>query len=458
MRSILQSRIATIGVLLTLISVFTHAQTHTFTSNNVAAGVGALDPDFGLAGKVITDLGFDSDAQALALALQSDGRIVAAGRASIPLHGFDFALARYNIDGTLDAGFGIGGRVITDFFAGNDRATSIVIQPDGRIVVGGDAFNTNTGNTDFALARYNPDGSPDTSFDVDGKLTTDLSTNDAGNALVLRPDGRILLAGSILDSQLSKDFALLSYNPDGRVDANFGTNGRVITDFSNLADEVTAAIIKPGGLILAVGFAGTPGKSRDFALAQYNADGTLDSTFGVGGKATVDFFGSTDEARAVALQTDGRIVVAGSAFNGASLGDFALARLDEDGSLDSSFRSSGKVTADFSGNLDAAEAVVVLPDGRIVAGGRAFTSSSNSDFALVSYKPNGKPDSSFGAGGRLITDFFGSIDQTFDVVVDSSGRLIAAGSAAGINLTPDFALARYVLQTGSQRSKDSDIR
>jgi uncharacterized delta-60 repeat protein len=310
-----------------------------------APATGGLDPAFGLAGKVITDFGFDLDAQAFALALQSDDRIVAAGRAFTPLQGFDFALARYNIDGTPDAGFGIGGRVITDFFGGNDRATSIIIQPDGRIVVGGDAFNTSTGNTDFAIARYNPDGSPDTSFDADGKLSTDLSINDVANALVLRPDGKLLLAGSALISQLGKDFALVSYNSDGTPDATFGTNGRVITDFSNLSDEVTAAIVKPGGLILAVGFAGTTGMSRDFALAQYNADGSLDSTFGVGGKATVDFFGGTDEARAVALQTDGRIVVAGSAFNGATLGDFAVARFDDDGTLDSSFRGSGKVTA-----------------------------------------------------------------------------------------------------------------
>jgi uncharacterized delta-60 repeat protein len=446
----------TLVIVLSLLTALGNAKSQADRPTNGPATGPGLDPAFGLAGKVITDFGFDRDANALALAIQNDGRIVVAGRASIPLNGFDFALARYNSDGSPDLGFGIGGRVTTDFFGGNDRATAVVVQTDGKIIVGGDAFNTLTGNTDFAIAKYNPNGSPDTSFDGDGKLTTDLSVSDVANALILQPDGKIVLAGSVVDSKLSKDFALLRYNSDGTPDAGFGVNGKVLTDFAGSSDEITAATIKPDGSIIAAGFAGMGSTSRDFAIAQYDRGGNLDTTFGIGGKATIDFFGSSDEARAVALQPDGQIVLAGSAFNGATLSDFALARFNADGTLDSNFAGKGKLTVNFFNNLDAAEAVVVLPDGRIVAAGRAFKNGADSDFALVSLKANGKPDASFGGSGKLTTDFNGGIDQALDIVVDAKGSIVVAGSAAGANFSADFAIARYLLR-GNSLNADREI-
>jgi uncharacterized delta-60 repeat protein len=404
-----------------------------------------LDPTFGIKGKVTTDFGFGRDDQALSVAIQADGDLVVAGRASIPNNGTDFALARFNPDGTLDTSFG-GGIVTTDFFAGNDRATGVVVQSDGKIVTGGDAFNTNTGNTDLALARYNADGSLDTTFGVAGRVTTDLSINDLGNALVLQPDGKLILAGSILDSRFTKDFCLVRYNADGSLDPSFGVGGKVTTDFFHNSDEISSVVLLPDGSILAAGFAGSNTTSHDFAIARYNGDGTLDTTFGIGGKATVDFFGRIDEARAVAVQPDGRIILAGSAFNGTTLADFGLARFNADGTLDTSFGSAGKLTNDFFRNLDEAQSAVVLSDGSIVAAGRAFITGSNSDFALVSFDPDGKPDAGFGSNGKVTTDFFGRNDQAFKMVVDSDGRLVVVGAATDSNFSQDFALARYVLQ------------
>jgi len=381
----------------------------------------------------------------LAMTIQADGQIVAAGRASIPGNGTDFALARYNPDGSPDKSFGKGGIATTDFSGGNDRATGVAVQPDGKIIVGGDSFNTNTGNTDFALARYNADGSVDTNFDTDGKLTTDLSLNDLANALVLQSDGKIILVGSVLDNKLSKDFALIRYNSDGSLDSKFGSGGRVVTDFFQNSDEISDAILGSDGSILAVGFAASSATGRDFAIARYNGDGSLDTTFGIGGKATVDFFGNTDEARAAAVQPDGRIVLAGSAFNGTTLADFGLARFNADGTLDTSFGNGGKVTTDFFHNLDEAQAVVVLPDESIVAAGRAFARGGNSDFALVAFHSDGTPNANFGAKGKLTTDFRGGNDQAFKMVIDVDGRLLVAGAAAVPNLGQDFALARYLL-------------
>jgi uncharacterized delta-60 repeat protein len=405
-----------------------------------------LDPAFGFGGEVLTDFGFGRDDQALALAIQPDGKIVAAGRASIPGNGTDFAVARYNPDGSPDSSFGLAGIATVDFFGSNDRATGVAVQPDGKIVVGGDVFNTNTGNTDFGLARLNADGSVDNSFDLDGKVTTDLSLNDLANALILQPDARIVLAGSVLDSQFTKDFALVRYNSDGSLDSGFGSGGKVVTDFFHNSDEVSSAILCPDGSLLAVGFAGGATTQRDFAIARYNTDGSLDTTFGIGGKATIDFFGRIDEARGVAVQPDGRIVLAGSAFNGTTLADFGLTRFNADGTLDTSFGTSGKVTTDFFRNLDEAQAVVVLADGSIIAAGRAFASGSNSDFALVGYDGNGKLNPDFGVNGRLTTDFRGKSDQGFKMVLDLDSRLVVAGAATVANFSQDFAVARYLLQ------------
>jgi len=404
-----------------------------------------LDLSFGFAGLVNSDFGFGRNDQALALDIQPDGKIVAAGVASIPGNGDDFAVIRYNNDdGSPDATFGTNGTVTTNFFGGNDRATGVLIRPDGKIIAGGDAFNTNTGNTDLALAAYNADGSLDSSFGINGKVTTDFGLNDLGNALILQPDGKLILAGSVLDSKLSKDFALVRYNPDGSLDSGFGVGGKVITDFFKSSDEVSSIVLRSDGSILAAGFADGGSSGRDFAVARYDSHGILDTTFGVGGKATVDFFGGVDEAKSIAFQPDGRIVLAGSAFNGTTLADFALARFNADGILDTSFGDQGKVTTDFARNLDEARKLIALSDGSIIAAGRTFGSGSGSDFALVSYSSEGKLDRSFGSQGKLTTDFRAGNDQAFGMAVDSEGRVILAGGAQ--ISSQDFALARYLLQ------------
>src|SRR5262249_41451569 len=204
----------------------------------------------------------------------------------------------------------------------------------------------------------------------------DLSISDLGNALVLQPDGKIILAGSSLDSRFTKDFCMVRYNADGSIDSSFGAGGEVTTDFFHNSDEISSVVLLSDGSILTAGFAASNSTSRDFAIALYNRDGSLNTTFGIGGKATVDFFGKTDEARSVAVQPDGRIVVAGSAFNGTTLADFGLARFNADGTLDTGFGGAGKVTSDFFRNLDEAQSVVVLSDGSIIAAGRAFITGS----------------------------------------------------------------------------------
>ena len=237
--------------------------------------------------------------------------------------------------GALDATFGIGGKVTTDFAGDSDEARGVVLQPDGKIVAAG-AANTEGSRDrgsggDFALARYNPNGALDATFGTGGKVTTDFNgDDDAAFGVVLQPDGKIVAAGAAKTSYRGQDFALARYNPNGTLDATFGTGGKVTTDFNGDDDAAFGVVLQPDGKIVAAGAAKTSYRGQDFALARYNPNGTLDATFGTGGKVTTDFNGD-DAAFGVVLQPDGKIVAAGAANTEGSRdrgsgGDFALAR------------------------------------------------------------------------------------------------------------------------------------
>ncbi len=302
---------------------------------------GSLDTTFGGGtGKVTTDFALPGDvnvtAQALSVAIQSDDRIVLAGNTvkgfnsvcqDCPANnGFNFALARYNADGTLDTSFGGTGKVITDIggfsFGSGDGAYSVVIQGDGKIVAAGLGNPLASGNSDFALVRYNTDGTLDTDFGGTGKVTTDFgSTTDYGKSVAIQGNGKIVVAGQFGDYP-SADFALARYNTNGSLDTSFDTDGKVTTNFGGWDLGQSMAIQSDGGIV-AAGYTNT-GSTLDFAVARYNTDGSLDSSFGASGKVTTDFGGGPDAGKSVAIQSDGKIVVTGS--GGASHTNFAVAR------------------------------------------------------------------------------------------------------------------------------------
>jgi uncharacterized delta-60 repeat protein len=414
----------------------------------VHAAAGDLDPTFGNGGKVTTSFTPASDF-AQAVVLQPDGKIIAAGVAAFDFDFGFFALARYNPDGNLDNGFGASGRVTTDFSEGNDVVTGIVLQPDGKIIAAG--FTSNI--SDFALARYNPDGSLDSGFGSGGKVVTDFfGARDQAFSVALQPDGKIVVAGRANTSfEVQSDFALARYNPDGSLDTSFGSGGKVTTEFSGSSDgEATALALQPDGKIIVAGSAfgssSSPMPGSDFALVRYNPDGSLDSTFGAGGKLTTDFFGLSDMASGIAIQSDGRIIAAGTAsFDRFSpFSDFALARYHPNGSLDSTFGVGGKTTTDLSGTGDRASDLLLQPDGKIVAAGDAFDFTNfDSAFALARYRLDGSLDSSFGSGGKVVTGFSGSSNGIQAIAQQPDGKIVAAGSGSIENTGPDFALARY---------------
>src|SRR6266568_281258 len=228
--------------------------------------------------------------------------------------------------GDLDATFCTGGKVTTDFAGDSDHARAVAIQTDGKIVAAGKATNSRRGGEDFALARYNPNGTLDTTFGTGGKVTTDFAGDaDQAFALVLQTDGKIVAAGEATSSRRGEDFALARYNPNGTLDTTFGVGGKVTTDFAGNTDRAFGVALQTDGRIVAAGEATAGYRGEDFALARYNSNGTLDTTFGTGGKVITDFAGDTDRAFALALQTDGQIVAAGEAKT-QTKEDFALAR------------------------------------------------------------------------------------------------------------------------------------
>jgi uncharacterized delta-60 repeat protein len=257
---------------------------------------GRLDPSFGRGGKVLTDFsGSGSSDEAEDLAIQSDGKLVAAGSFCCGSGGADFALARYKLkpDGTLDKSFGSSGKVTTDFGGAYDAALAVAIQSGGKIVAVG--VSDASGSSDFALARYNSDGTLDTGFGSAGKVTTDFSgsgSTDQATAVAIQSDGKIVAVGlSDVICCGTGNFALARYNSDGTLDTGFGSTGKVTTDFSgsDSNDWAYALAIQSDAKIVAGGFSNAGGNFEDFALARYTPDGTLDATFGSAGKVLTDF-------------------------------------------------------------------------------------------------------------------------------------------------------------------------
>ncbi len=320
--------------------------------------------------------------------------------------------------GDLDTTFGTGGMVTTDFsgIGSQDEAYALAIDSQGRIVVVG--YSDAGGAKNFALARYLNDGSLDPTFGTNGKVTTDFGEYSFGaQALAIDSQDRIVVAGSS-----DFGFALARYNTDGNLDTTFGTNGKVITDFSGSAYAQALALDSSGRIVVAGN--NITNVSSNFALARYDTDGNLDATFGTNGKIITDF-GGDDYVRALAIDTSGRIVVAGSFYPtpGIASSDFALVRYKTDGSLDTTFGTNGKVTTDFSGHNDRGEALAIDGQGRIVVGGYSFYQNDRfySDFAVARYNTDGNLDATFGTNGKVTTEYIDGAESAYSLAIDGRG-------------------------------------
>jgi uncharacterized delta-60 repeat protein len=409
-----------------------------------AASGGALDPSFNHTGKVTTSFGAGPGSYAFAngVARQNDGRIVAVGGVQ-PASGHGlFALARYNRDGSLDQSFGNHGLVSTDIgTGGDDLASSVVVQRDGRIVVAGYAADATNTNYSWALARYNRDGSLDQGFGNQGLVVTSFGAGyDFADAVTLDNRGRIVVAGEASPDHSTKDIGVARYRTDGSLDTSFNHTGMVITDLGHGYASGNGVAVLDGRIVVA-GYSSN-GTDFDAVVVAYGENGSPDSHFGSAGVTWVDFGPGNDYAHAIAV-SDQRIVVAGSATRGST--DFAVAALDMRGHLDTHFGSGGMATIDFGGD-DTAFGVGIDSQDRIVAAGDSASGASD-QFAVARLRSNGTPDSSFGTAGKVTTDF-GQFAVATAMTLQPDDRIVVAGFAGD-----DFAVARY-LSGGSRDNQN----
>ena len=317
--------------------------------------------------------------------------------------------------------------------------SALALQPDGKIIVAG------TANADFALARFKDDGTPDDSFDGDGLASADFvnHSNDIGRGVALQPDGKIVVGGSSDANHELGTVTVARFKGDGTLDDSFYNHG--FRGWCCMNSYATAVAIQTNGKIVVAGSTGVFSHTPRFFVSRLKADGTRDSSFSNDGQLQTKF-GAEAHGLDVAVQADGRVVVAGSvgAFKHS---DFALARYTSSGKLDTTFSGDGKRRMDFSGGADEALGLVIQPNGRIVAAGFAapLHHPSDADFGLARYRSNGSLDLSFSANGKQRVRF-GTNDQDsgFAVARQADGKLVVAGQATLATFASDLGLARLL--------------
>ena len=368
-------------------------------ATSISAAPGDLDPTFGNGGIVIGGVPYTL-ANAEGMALQADGKIVVVGDA------YDFRVARYNPNGSLDTSFGGGGVVVTP---GIGSAYSVAIQADGKIVVAGGGF---------AVVRYNPNGSLDTTFNGTGIVSTQINNGSShARSVAIQSDGKIVVAGDNSTGPFTLAFAIVRYNTNGSLDTSFDNDGIVTTQVGS-GFEVSGAeavAIQADGKIVAAGYYN--------GLVRYNADGSLDTTFNGTGIVTTPGRG----ASSVAIQADGKILTTGG--NG-------LVRYNANGTPDTSFGGTGGVAVGIG-----VSSVAIQADGKIVAAGGTYSA-----FAVTRLHGNGSPDTSFGGTGTVITPFDPQVYSYVGasaVAIQPDGKIVAAGAASDFSDNLAVALVRY---------------
>ncbi len=431
-----------------------------------AAGV--LDGGFGSGGTATTPIG--NVAAAHAVALQRDGKVVAAGFDFNPATGNDFALARYTPAGRQDAGFGQGGVVTTNFVGQvSAQANSVVEDEDGNTLVAG---TTSSAGASLSLARYRRDGRLDDDFGNGGKVQVTFNPYIFGPAIndgfvAVQRDEKILLLGtSIEPGSTNYDFALARLLPDGRLDPRFGTGGKVTTfsgaKFTDMAPS-GGVVIQPDGKILAAGYLENYGVYPYVdkgVVVRYNRDGSLDTSFGSGGRSVFDLPQGLDRVTALALGPDGKIVVGGFVTDQTTFNEFYfLERLQPNGAADGTFGTGGQVITNFSGYFFASGApLAVRPDGKILVGGPTYDPvASRSYMTVAQFTAGGAVDAGYGVGGQASVGFgdpSASFVELGAMTLQPDGKVVVAGiytvydPTTFATISTSFAVARLTA-TGS---------
>ncbi len=408
----------------------------------------STDTSFGTNGIVDTSFpGYTS--KTAAMVLRSGNLYIAGGvHTENQIYPFDFAAAKYDSNGVPDTSFGIDGKIIDDAGLGVCVANSIIVEPDGKSLVSGETGSVGT------ITRFNADGSVDTSFGESGRFKIPSSINGIFRNgeikdAVRQPDGKIIAVASGFFS-FSTYFVIVRINADGTLDNSFSGDGlQVVTDPGNLRLTGNSIALQPDGKIIVAGAIFSTAEDSDFAVYRVNSNGTLDLDFGVSGKVVTSFGTPTDNANSVTIQADNKIVVSG--YVGEFFKQFAAARYNPDGSLDISFSFDGKVTTSvgipttspFSGN--GGKAMALQTDGKIIIVGKTYN-GANDDLTMIRYNIDGTLDNSFGNSGIVITQVGEGYDGANDIAIQPDGKLIVVGSSSDGDFgssSEDFAILRY---------------
>lgn len=400
---------------------------------NTPSQPSGLDPTFDTDGKVTTNFGGNDTG----MAIQPDGKIVMVGGSTS-----DFVMARYNTNGSLDTSFGTNGLVTHNMLTGTaeEIARAVAIQSDGKIIVAGHTGQFGrpgrpAGNRfDHAVVRYNANGSVDTTFGAGGVASALIGRIFA---MALQPDGGIIVVG---DAPQPEDMMVARYNPNGNLDLTFGEGGFRLFDFDLTAELAENVAVQSNGSIVLSGphtKVGETVREQHTAVIRLDAGGDPDDSFGADGVVILDNLRVSD---GVAIQSDGRVVLVGDT-DGASANAprFATTRLNTNGTPDNSFGTGGTVVTDITTRGDTARSVALQADGKIVVAGSS-NNQVNPNFAAVRYNANGTPDASFATASILSVDFFGFTDSAENVAIQGDGKIVLGGLAR--NAVDGYGLAR----------------
>lgn len=387
---------------------------------------GVLDPSFGTGGKVVTEFTDSYFPESNLMVLLPDGKIVVLYGAFNPDNGeVKTQLIRYHADGSPDNGFGTAG-IVNVVFPADLRPADMALAADGKFILALQPYNI-VATADFVLARLNADGSPDASFGTGGIVSTDfINRSDFVNSVKIQADGKIVAGGYSADWNATlADFAAARYNADGSLDQSFGTGGRQRITFSSLYkyNSVSVVEILPDGKIMLVGKALTPAASS-FTLVRLSANGALDASFASGGIAISSISSTDTYISTAALQPDGRILAAGTLNN---VNTFVLVRFMSDGTVDNTFGPHAMAQNDISLPSVRPTKIALQSDGKIVTVGVAGYPGNG--FVVIRHTPQGMLDAGFGSQGFMNIQMADSNSGAWSVAVQPDQKILVSGPA-----------------------------
>lgn len=398
---------------------------------------GILDVTFGSSGIVQTV----STHEAFDMIIQPDNKIIVVGSINMGSNNEDIAVVRYNSDGSLDNSFGTNGIVNVDFNGGNDDASSVALQSDGKIVMVGRAQNASNDNLDIAVIRLNSNGTLDNSFATNGKYQLDVDgyAFDYALDMALQTDGKIVLVAMAGTDMFAKN-AVIRLNSNGTLDNTFDGDGLVKAfSFGSFTMSLLhSLVIQNDGKIIVAG-----SKNNNFALARLNSDGSLDNTYATSGIYSGSTMATSSE---LYLQADGKLL---ATYSHATQTEVIVIRLNQNGTDDTGFGTNGKVTTQVGSpsDIDYTKDIVVQPNGKIIVTGSSYTGTSSyspSDYLVIRYNSNGTIDNTFGSSsnGIVVTSVASKDeDRGKSIKLQSDGKIVVGGSSC--TGACNFVILRY---------------